>query len=194
MLTIALILPGSTDYDTQGRIQGSLNIPLNEEGLEEVRKLADELKGCPLEVLYTAADSEPAGETASTLAAALDVKLKKLDKMQNINYGLWQGMLFDEVKHKQPKVFRQWQEQPESICPPDGETLAVARERVQAAIARLLKKHKSGRIGLVVAEPVATLVRQCLRVGENGDSGPAGSDHGRLELIEVEPQTLAHIS
>jgi probable phosphoglycerate mutase len=192
MLTIALILPGATDYDAQGRIQGRLNIPLNEEGLQEVAKLAEELRGCPLEVLYSAADSEPAGETASSLAATLDVKLKKLDKLQNVNYGLWQGMLFEEVKHKQPKVFRQWQEQPESICPPDGETLAEARERVQAAVARLLKKHKTGRIGLVIPEPLASVVRGCLRQGEMGELSRNGGEHGRWELIEVEPQTMAH--
>ncbi|HEX3659716.1 MAG TPA: histidine phosphatase family protein [Pirellulales bacterium] len=188
MLTIALILPGATDYDAQGRIQGSLNIPMNEEGLEEVRKLADELRGCPLEVIYGPADSEPSGETASSLAAALDVKLKKLDNLQNVNYGLWQGMLFEEVKHKQPKVFRQWQEQPECICPPDGETLAEARERVQAVVGRLLKKHKSGTIGVVVSEPLATLLRNCLRPGEIGDLARASTEHGCCEMIEVEPQ------
>ena len=32
-------------------------------------------------------------------------------------------MLFDEVKSKQPRVYRQWQEQPDTVCPPEGETL-----------------------------------------------------------------------
>ena len=36
MVQIVLIRPGSTDYDEQGRIQGTLDIPLNEQGTREV--------------------------------------------------------------------------------------------------------------------------------------------------------------
>ena len=36
-------------------------------------------------------------------------------------------MLIDDVKRKQPKVYRQWQEQPEIICPPEGEMLSEAQ-------------------------------------------------------------------
>ena len=32
MLQIVLIRPGTTDFDEQGRIQGTLDIPLNERG------------------------------------------------------------------------------------------------------------------------------------------------------------------
>ena len=41
-----------------------------------------------------------------------------------MNHGLWQGMIIDEVKRKQPKVYKQWQEHPENVCPPEGEMLA----------------------------------------------------------------------
>ncbi len=47
--------------------------------------------------------------------------------MQNLNLGLWQGMQVAEVRHKQPKVYRQWQEQPENVCPPDGEMIEQGR-------------------------------------------------------------------
>ena len=83
----------------------------------------------------------------------LDVKVKRLEGMQNLNHGLWQGMLVDDVRHKQPKVYRQWQEQPENVCPPEGEMLSEADERVRTAMTKLLKRHKEGVIGLVVSEP-----------------------------------------
>ena len=111
MLTIALILPGATDFDVQGRIRGKLNVPLNADGLQEVARLSEELRGSNLEVIYCA-DGQPSLETAEALSEALDVKLKKLDKITNIDYGLWQGLMVDEVRLKQPKVYRQWQEQP----------------------------------------------------------------------------------
>ena len=40
-------------------------------------------------------------------------------------------MLVSDVKAKQPKVYRQWQEQPETVCPPQGETLGDAEERLR---------------------------------------------------------------
>jgi broad specificity phosphatase PhoE len=191
MVRIVLILPGTTDYGAQGRIQGCLNIPLNADGIREVARLADELRTLGVEVLYSSA-CEPCLETATTLATSLGLKLKKLDHMQNIDHGLWQGMLVDEVKHKQPKVYRQWQDQPESICPPEGETLVAAKQRVQAAIARLLKKHKHGVVGLVVPEPLASLVRVHLGQGELGDLWRANSEHGHWELITIQSKTVAH--
>ncbi len=42
MLTVILIRPGSTDFDEQGRIQGTLDVPLNEQGAAEVGRLAEE--------------------------------------------------------------------------------------------------------------------------------------------------------
>ena len=50
MLQIVLIRPGSTDYDVQGRIQGSLDIPLSEQGLAEAAAVAEQLRGKGLEV------------------------------------------------------------------------------------------------------------------------------------------------
>ena len=88
--------------------------------------------------------------------------MKTLDKLQNLDHGLWQGMLVSDVKTKQPKVYRQWQEQPETVCPPQGETLCTAKQRVQAALAKLLKKHKAdGLVAIVVPEPLASVFATC---------------------------------
>jgi broad specificity phosphatase PhoE len=182
-----LIRPGATDYDEQGRIQGVLDVPLCDAGAREANRIGGELKGLGLEVIY-ASPCERAVQTASAVAAGLGVKVKPLENMQNLDHGLWQGMLIDEVKRKQPKVYRQWQEQPDSICPPEGEMLSQARDRVRAATHRLLKKHKRGVVGLVVPEPLASLVREQLEQGELGDLWRAGSEHGTWEVIDVEPR------
>ncbi len=103
------------------------------------------------------------------LGERLELKPKTLDTLHNLNQGLWQGMLFDEVKAKQPKVYRQWQEHPDSVCPPEGETLATVRQRLKKALARLTKKHRSGTIALVLAQPLASVMRSFLRQEETPD-------------------------
>jgi probable phosphoglycerate mutase len=168
MLTILLIAAGRTEYDCQGRIQGTLDVPLSDEGRDQVRAGADQLAGEHTEInaLYVG-PCRSAQETADILAERLELKPKTLGKLHNLNQGLWQGMLFDEVKAKQPKVFRQWQEKPETVCPPEGETLQQARDRLKKGLAKLTKKHKSGTVALVLAQPLAGILR-CLLRHESG--------------------------
>lgn len=186
MLRIVLIRPGTTDYDRQGRIQGTLDIPLNEQGCSEVAGLIEPLKAPGIEVIYSP-DTQPARQTAECIAKGLQVKWKRLDHMENLDHGLWQGMLIDEVRRKNPRVYRQWQDQPETVCPPEGEMLSQAVDRLQTALAKLLKKHKEGVIGLVVPEPLASMVRCLIKHEELGDMWKAARHHDHWEIIEVAP-------
>lgn len=168
MLTILLIRSGRTEYDSQGRIQGTLDVPLSEDGRSEVLAGAAELaeKNPTIAALY-AGPCRSAQETAEMLAARLRLKPKTIDALQNLNQGLWQGLLFDEVKSKQPKVYRQWQEKPETVCPPEGETLQEARDRLKKALAKIVKKHRSGgTIAVVLGEPLASILRSMLNEGQ----------------------------
>lgn len=181
---IILIRPGSTDYDQEERIQGNLDIPLNEQGGAEVARIINDLAGRHIEAIYSPT-CEPTRQTAQSIAGALKIKYRKLDRMHNLDHGLWQGMKIEEVRRKQARVYRQWQEQPESVQPPEGETLDQAELRMEAAMAKLLKRHKEGVIALVLSEPMASLVRRYFDHGQLGDLWKASSVHGQWEVIEV---------
>jgi broad specificity phosphatase PhoE len=189
MFQILLIRPGTTEYDQQGRVQGTLDIPLCEDGRQEVDAMVGQLRQQPITAVYSS-PSQSAQQTAEALAAKLDLKVKTVDKLENLDHGLWQGMLVSDVKAKQPKVYRQWQEQPETVCPPQGETLSDAKERVQGALAKLVKKHKSeGLLAMVVPEPLASVVRKVLRQDDWGDLWHCSEAAAKWELIDV-PQTV----
>jgi len=185
MSQIILIRPGSTDYDQEERVQGNLDIPLNEQGSAEVARLIEQLAGRQIDAVY-APPCEPARETAKAIAKAFGCRQRKLDRMENLDHGLWQGMKIEEIRRKHPRVYKQWQEQPESVCPPQGETLEHAEQRMEAAIAKLLKRHREGTIVLVLPEPMASLVRRHFDHGALGDLWKAAAEHGRWETFEVD--------
>jgi probable phosphoglycerate mutase len=190
MFQIMLIRPGTTEYDQQGRVQGTLDIPLCEDGRQEVDAMVNQLRDQPITAVYSS-PSQCAQQTADALAAARDLKVKTIDNLENLDHGLWQGMLISDVKAKQPKVYRHWQEQPETVCPPQGEPLSDAKDRVQGVLAKLMKKHKSeGLLAVVVPEPLASVVRNVLRQDDWGDLWHCSEAAPRWELIEV-PQTVA---
>lgn len=185
MVQLLLIRPGTTEYDQQGRVQGTLNIPLCEDGRQEVEAMIEELRGQPIAALYTG-PGESAVQTAECLAKALDLKVKTVDNFENLDFGLWQGSLVADVKTKQPKVYRQWQEQPELVCPPQGETLCAAKQRVASSLAKLLKKHKADGVFAVVApEPLASVIRHIVRHDAWGDLWQSNATTPRWQLIEV---------
>jgi probable phosphoglycerate mutase len=168
MFNILLIRAGKTDYDCQHRIQGTLDLPLSEEGWQQVAALAETLHASEVEAIYAGPD-QASQQTAELVAVALQQKVKTNKTLHNLDLGLWQGMLIDDVKSKQPRVYKQWIEHPETVCPPEGETVSAAEERLQDALTKIEKKHKSGTIALVLAEPLASLLCHVVRHDDLGN-------------------------
>ena len=158
MSEIVLIRPGCTDFDEQKRIQGTLDLPLNSRGQEQVQHIVEQLHDIPLEVIYTS-KSEPAKATAEAIGDSLAVPVKINEGLANLNQGLWQGLQIDEVRRKYPKAFKQWKESPETICPPEGETISDAIIRIKKTIKKPMKRHKV--FGIVASEPLMSLI-SCL--------------------------------
>jgi broad specificity phosphatase PhoE len=190
MVQVLVVRAGSTDFDEQGRIKGTLDIPLSEAGQGQVSRLVTELRQTPIDYVY-ASPCRSAQETATALATDHKLKPKTLDELQNLDHGLWHGKLIDEVRVSQPKVFRQLQDHPETVCPPQGEPVGAAVERVRLLISRLIRKHKSGTVAIVVPEPVATFVRVALSDVDLGDLWKAECTGGGWQMIDVQPEKVA---
>jgi broad specificity phosphatase PhoE len=165
MTRVVLIRPGSTDYDAQNRIQGTLDIPLNSQGSEEASQMAEALRPLALNRIFSES-GQSAEQTARVISKSLGIRFRKLEKLHNVNQGLWQGLPVDEVKRKHPRVYRQWCESPATVCPPGGETVAEAFERVTRILKPLLRRHRDEVIGLVVLDPMASLIR-CYLLGQD---------------------------
>jgi broad specificity phosphatase PhoE len=183
MTQVILIRPGATVYDEQNRIQGVLDVPLSDRGQAEVSQLAERLAGLELSALYSG-PGESVAHTAEAVGRAIGLRPKRLEDLRNLDQGLWQGLQREEIRRRHGKVFRQWLEEPRTVCPPHGETIENALERIKAALRPLIKRHRDESIGLVVAEPIAQLIagylRQDLRV-QLDDDVPTGG----FERIEV---------
>lgn len=191
MHTLILVRACATEYDRQGRIQGTLDIPLTADGRRQADLLAQEMTSAlgadAVSAIY-ASPTSAAQETAATLAEALDLKPRTADKLSNIDHGLWQGMLVSDVKEKQPRVYRQWQEQPETVCPPQGESVLAAKKRIAESLRKLFKRHRDDdTIALVAPEPLASLVGHVLRHEEVAELWKSQSDRIRWEAIPIEP-------
>ncbi|RMG38764.1 MAG: histidine phosphatase family protein [Planctomycetota bacterium] len=155
MPTVVIVRSGETDYDSEHRVQGVLDLPLTAHGVSQVRELAAKLTPMCLEVVYCG-PSEQARQTARILAEELGCELRVLAELANLNQGLWQGLRVEEIRRKYPRLFKQWRDRPDVVCPPSGETSDEAVARIHRALARpLRRKH---RFAIVASEPLATIL------------------------------------
>jgi broad specificity phosphatase PhoE len=190
MTQVVLFRPGATVYDEQNRVQGVLDVPLSDRGRAEVARLAaglpGDLDGVAVAALYCG-PGESVVRTAEAVGKALGLRPKKIDELRNLDQGLWQGLQVDEIKRRNLRVFRQWLDDPVTVCPPLGETVGSALDRVKAALKPLIKRHHGEAIALVVGEPLAQLIachlRRSPRVRLHDDLPTAG-----FERIVLPPE------
>jgi phosphoserine phosphatase len=189
MLEVIIIRPGCTTFDEAGRIKGSLDIPLSENGKAQAERLSLALQTQKLDCLYVG-PCLSAQTTAQQIAERNFCKQRSLNWLQNMDHGLWQGKLLSEVKRLQPTFYRQFQENSAIICPPGGESVQDVLMRIQAPLAKLVKKHPDGRIGILVPDPMASIVERCLMGSKIGDIWQLERDSGNFSTIQVHTTEL----
>ena len=155
---ILLVRAGSTDLDDQDRIVGSLDMPLSPEGEREARTISQDLEGAGINAIFSAVGLA-SQQTARQLSRSGEIRVRVEENLVNLNYGLWHGKSRSELKENQPKLYRQWQDNPDSICPPDGEPVEAVRDRVRMVLKKIRRKQKTKTIAIVAPDPLLSILR-----------------------------------
>lgn len=197
-IQLLLVRCGATSWDEGGRLAGGgTDLPLCEGGRCVVREKADRLAGSHLGIVFSGPDAASI-ETAKAVADVTGGKHRVAEDLGEVRLGLWEGLLVTELEERFPTAYRQWHENPEGVLVPQGESIEEARERLIAAIGRILSRSRGVSKGVaLVLRPVAYhIIRAWLRgepVAENWlqtDAVPPMEWHcvPRLKLRGGEPQ------
>lgn len=189
MVRYLLIEPGATEFDDQGRMKGSMDMPLSDIGHDQVLQAVEQLHGLKLDRIYTA-PCQSARQTADTLSRWCGGRVKVVNALQNIDHGLWCGKTIEEVRTQQPRLYRTGNDRPDQVCPPGGETVDEAKARVSKLIHKIDRKFRQGTVAMVVPDPLAGVVRSLLLGGAMGSLWQHETDEARWELIDPAPATV----
>lgn len=166
MSEIILMRWGQTDWSEQGRLEGRTDLPLTPSGLGEIARLIESLDAAPPDSVHCGPE-EAARETARLLSKRFRLRVgRPVRDLAEVHLGLWSGLTEGEIEQRFNRAHEQWRENPDTVCPPEGETLDHAAARLNRARQRLLKKHPEGRIAFVVG-PMAGAILRCVANGEN---------------------------
>jgi probable phosphoglycerate mutase len=124
---------GETAANAEGRVQGSLDMPLNERGREQARALAEEAADLGLRAVYSS-QLDRARETAAIVAGRLGLEAVVDERLAESRRGSWEGRLLRELEIEEPDAWAAWHRGEAGFRFPGGESLAEHVTRVGAAL------------------------------------------------------------
>jgi len=158
MTRLILIRHGETDWNVEGRWQGQIDVPLNENGREDARETAHSLEEAGIQAIYSS-DLKRASETAKALGEATGLEIRTDARLREIHQGEWQGLLVSEIQERYNQRFEQRLKNPWAVAPPGGETVVEVQQRVFQALDDILQKHPEDTVAIVAHGFVIALLR-----------------------------------
>ncbi len=147
---ILAIRHGETAWNVDTRLQGHLDIPLNETGMLQAQHLARALAGREdMDAIY-ASDLSRARSTAEAIGQAVGLRVRTHVGLRERHFGLFQGRTFAEVETQLPEHALQWRKRVPDWTPPGGgESLLSLRQRIVDTVDELAARHTGQQIVLV---------------------------------------------
>lgn len=133
MKDIYITRHGQTEWNVEGRLQGSGNSELTARGIEDAEKLAVRLKDIPFDRVYTS-DLLRAVQTADILMGERDIPRTVLPEIRELKMGSWEGKLISELETLDPEAFERWEKGSCEFAAPGGESVQDLYVRAKTAL------------------------------------------------------------
>lgn len=145
---IIAIRHGETAWNVDTRIQGQLDIGLNETGRQQAHRVAQALAGESIQAIY-ASDLLRAWDTAHAIARATGGALHAHKGLRERGFGIFQGKTFPEIEAAWPEQALRWRKREPHWAPEGGESLATMHQRITRTANELAARHLGEQIVLV---------------------------------------------
>ncbi|OOR99612.1 phosphoglycerate mutase [Haemophilus paracuniculus] len=149
-VTVYLIRHGRTEWNLEGRLQGSDDSPLVAEGIEGAKRTGQALAEVPFAACYSSL-LKRAQDTANYILGERQIPHFHHQGLNELDFGSWEGQksvdLYDNEEYwTMKKTPAEYQAKSNG-----GETMAAFAERVQQAFWQIVGQHQEGENILIVS-------------------------------------------
>lgn len=143
-ITLYFVRHGETDWNAVRRYQGQTDTPLNDRGREQAarngRELARILNGRVAGFDFVASPLSRTSETMRIIRREMGLDpeaFARHDLLKEINFGHWEGQIWDELPNTDPEEFAARKADPYRWRPRNGESYEDLAKRVGNWLASL---------------------------------------------------------
>ncbi|HJS04981.1 MAG TPA: histidine phosphatase family protein [Variovorax sp.] len=165
---LILIRHGETDWNRELRFQGHIDVPLNDTGHEQARRLGLRLARESVQFLVSS-DLMRAQQTAAPAAQQLGLDIVGSVALREQSFGIVEGMNAEEIQRLHPRAWEDWLQFNEDHRMPEGESPREFHARVIEVLGRIAAAHQQQTVMVVTHGGVLDMVWRTVKgLGLNG--------------------------
>lgn len=148
---IIAVRHGETAWNVETRIQGQLDIGLNDKGRWQAQRVAQALADEPLDAVYSS-DLSRAFATAQAIAAAqadAALPVQAHTGLRERGFGTFEGQTYADIESQWPQESRLWRIRDPDFAPVGGESPLTVMARVAHTVNEIAARHLGQQIALV---------------------------------------------
>jgi probable phosphoglycerate mutase len=148
---ITAVRHGETAWNAQSRLQGHLDIDLNDLGRWQAQRVGLALADSGITTIYCS-DLRRAHDTALAIVqhsgiSATDLRLEP--GLRERSFGSFQGLTYEQVSTLHPEDALRWKQRDPHWAPPGGESPTALHQRIAATLHAIAARHPGEHIALV---------------------------------------------
>jgi probable phosphoglycerate mutase len=146
---IIAVRHGETAWNVAARIQGQMDVGLNDTGRWQAKRVGEALAAEQISAVYSS-DLGRAQQTAQSIADVTGVPVVPDEGLRERGFGMFEGKTITEIHENWPDQAQNWRKRiPEWAPPEGGESLLQLRERVTRTLHALASRHPGEQIVVV---------------------------------------------
>ncbi len=145
---LCLVRHGETAWNAEHRVQGQLDVPLNECGRAQAQALAQALAAERFGAIYSS-DLSRARETAAPISKLLSIPLMLDAGLRERHYGIFESLTYAEVRARYPEDYARFEARDPRFDFRTGESLKGFSERAVRCVRALAGRHPGESILVV---------------------------------------------
>jgi probable phosphoglycerate mutase len=149
MTIILLVRHGHVEGITPECFRGRADLALTETGQRQAESLARRIASQWTPGSIHTSPLRRCVATGAAIARACGIPPEPLAGLNDLDYGAWQSLTYDDARAKDPDLFAAWFATPELVGFPDGESLQDVAARTASVLRFVLSRNEADTLVLV---------------------------------------------
>jgi len=161
MTRVILVRHGNSEANQIGFWAGQVDVELTSVGVAQAKKTAKYVTDkYHIDAIY-ASTLKRAWQTAEEIGKIIGKPVIRDKRFCEIYGGIWDGMMYKDIKDRYPQAFELWNNDMSKVSPPNGETVAQVQKRAFEALKDICEANSDKTI-VIVAHRVVLRSLQCM--------------------------------